>query len=84
MRLGSVLIVHAAGLEEVSVLVPDHDVAGLDAGLLQPLGNGHDQRGVGRDSFAAKAVHFEADHFVRREHAGTMLFHASTGLSRPV
>ena len=40
-------------------------MAGLDAGLLQPLGNGQHQRQMSGDSLAAESVHLEADDFVR-------------------
>ena len=78
------MMVHAAGRQDRGVLVQDDDVAGLDAGLLQPLGNRHDQRGMGGDSFAAEAVDFEADHLILRAALLMICFHASTGLSWPV
>jgi len=43
----------AASLQEVVILVPDQNVSGLDANLLQPFGNGHRQRMVRTDSLAA-------------------------------
>jgi len=51
----------AAGLQEVVILVPDQNVSGLDANLLQPLGNRHHQRMVGANAFAAQAVDLEAN-----------------------
>jgi hypothetical protein len=43
------------------LLVPHQNVAGLDAGLLQPLGNRHHQRMVRTNALAAQAVDLEAN-----------------------
>ncbi len=56
----------AAGLEVALIAIPDDDVAGLDAGPLQALGDGEGQHGVGRDAAAAEAIGLDADDFVLR------------------
>jgi len=69
----------------VVILVPDQNVSGLDANLLQPLGNRHHQRMVGANAFAAQAVDLEAMTLPSEtKFAGTIRFHASAGCSRPV
>ena len=55
----------AASLKIAGVAIPDDDVARLDPGPLQALGNGECEHRVGRDAFAAEAICFEPDDFVR-------------------
>src|ERR1035438_10884952 len=46
----------AGGFKPLRGEIPHHDVAGPDAGLLQPLGYRVDQDGVCRDPLAARTV----------------------------
>ena len=55
----------AADFEIFAVAVPDYDVAGLDAGVLQTFDHGQDEREVRADALAAKAVGLESDDLVR-------------------
>src|SRR5208337_3134858 len=43
----------------VTVAVPDHDIARLDAGLLQALANGFDELKVAGESAASKRIYFQ-------------------------
>ena len=54
----------AAGFEIASVAIPDENVAGLDAGLLEALGDGEDESEMGGDAFATETVGFETDDFI--------------------
>ena len=48
-----------------AVAVPDDDVGGLDAGLLQALADGVDEFDVGGDAAAAEGIHFQTDGVAR-------------------
>src|ERR1039458_4811636 len=49
--------------------LPHHDLARLDASLLQPLTDSQRQRQMGCDGLAAKAVNLEADDLADRNNA---------------
>ena len=59
----------SAGLQIARAAIPDDDLSGLHARLLQPFADGHHQRRVRRDSFAAQPVHLQADHLAHRHNA---------------
>src|ERR1019366_8054134 len=55
----------AGALQLLAVAVPDHDLAGLDSGLLQALADRRDELYVRGDSAASQRVHLEADRIAR-------------------